>query len=85
MPSDFVIADLSDESLSNWGCSVHETFTEYPADFVPLVIANNLINEYTIYFADGSFGIPYILARGQSLSSVFCDHNQTLKCSQDSM
>ena len=75
-----VLDDVTDDSLSWWSCSVHEIFTSYPSDFVPLVIADNYVNEYTVYFGDGSYGIPYVLVRGETLTSVFCDHNRTLDC-----
>ena len=60
---------LTDASLSNWSCSVHEAFTSWPATganaFTVLAIARNAGNVYTA--PDGSVGIPYILARGEGL------------------
>ncbi|WP_257453135.1 kelch repeat-containing protein [Archangium lipolyticum] len=62
---------LTDRQLSGWNCSVHEAFDVYPdADFTALVIA--LDRDSTMGprwpgsrdFADGSHGVPYILARG---------------------
>ncbi|KAJ9136598.1 hypothetical protein NKR23_g9802 [Pleurostoma richardsiae] len=55
---------LSDEDLSNWGCSIHEVFASYPSDFSALAIANGATGEGAQTFADNSTGIPYILARG---------------------
>ena len=60
------LAGLTDAILSNWGCSVHEAFDAFPAAFIPLAIAENVGGPGSINFADGSFGIPYILARGVS-------------------
>lgn len=60
---------LTDASLSNWGCSVHEAFDSWPTTganaFTVLAIARNAGNAYTA--PDGSVGTPYILARGEGL------------------
>lgn len=56
------LAGLTDGDLSNWGCSVHEAFDSWPADFVVLAIAEGSGASYTA--PDGRVGSPYILARG---------------------
>jgi len=58
-----VIDQLTDENLSNWGCSVHNSFTAFPAGFVPLAIAQGQ-GDYVA--PDGTVGFPYILARGRT-------------------
>jgi cysteine-rich repeat protein len=58
------LSGLTDAFLSNWSCSVHETFATFPTGtFVPLAIALES-GPGTLPFADGTSGIPYILARG---------------------
>jgi hypothetical protein len=61
------LATLTDASLSNWRCSVHEAFVDYPEgsgprDFKALAIALNVTGPGSRKFPDRSFGIPYILA-----------------------
>lgn len=63
---------LTDASVSNWSCSVHEVFFSFPKEFIPLAIARGISGAGSIRFADGSFGIPYILARGATLSPIAC-------------
>lgn len=62
------LGNLNDTSLSNWGCSVHEAFTEYPssgpAGFQALAIAANVNGTGTQEFGDGSYGLPYVISRG---------------------
>ncbi|QRK13327.1 DUF5011 domain-containing protein [Archangium violaceum] len=60
---------LTDGLLSDWGCSVHEAFDSFPAaNFTPLVIARDPTYGArlpgSMDFADGSHGVPYVLARG---------------------
>ena len=60
---------LTDGLLSNWNCSVHEAFDSFPeANFTPLVIARDPTYGSRLPgskdFADGSHGVPYVLARG---------------------
>jgi cysteine-rich repeat protein len=58
------LAGLTDAYLSGWGCSVHETFASYPTStFTPLTIALEG-GAGAMTFADGTTGIPYMLARG---------------------
>ena len=51
------IASLTAADLSNWSCSVHETFVAFPNNFIVLAkaVADNL---------------PYILAKGKGLVST---------------
>eukprot|EP01127_Copromyxa_protea_P009355 TRINITY_DN21_c0_g3_i1.p1 TRINITY_DN21_c0_g3~~TRINITY_DN21_c0_g3_i1.p1 ORF type:complete len:1621 (+),score=404.04 TRINITY_DN21_c0_g3_i1:32-4894(+) len=66
------IAGLTDSILSNWSCSVHEAFSQYPPEFIPLVIARNAPGSGTLSFADGTKGIPYIMVRGETVSPIKC-------------
>jgi uncharacterized repeat protein (TIGR03803 family) len=59
---------LSDDILSNWGCSVHEGFSSWPGSFTPLAIAEGAGTSYT--GPDLSVGSPYILVSGQGLSPI---------------
>jgi len=67
-----ILDGLTDVTLSSWGCSVHETFDTYPPSFLPLAIAENVAGAGSKTFADGTFGVPYIVARGTSLAPVNC-------------
>jgi hypothetical protein len=59
---------LEDSDLSNWGCSVHEVFNSFPAaNFIPPAIADGETGTGSMTFADGSTGIPYILASGEGV------------------
>lgn len=68
------LAGLTDASLSNWSCSVHNAFAAFPSSgpgaFLPLAIARNVTAAGSMSFPDGSFGIPYILARGKGLTLI---------------
>ncbi len=67
------LAGSTDASLSNWSCSVHEFFNSFPnATFLPLAIARNATGPGELTFADGSMGIPYILASGGGIAPVLC-------------
>lgn len=61
------LTGLTDASLSNWGCSVHEAFNTWPGDYTVLAIARNFGSTYTA--SDGTIGLPYILASGAGLHS----------------
>lgn len=61
------LVGLSDATLSNWRCSVHEAFDSYPPDFQVLAMARNIGSTFTA--SDGSVGTPYILASGSGLRS----------------
>src|SRR3989344_4660189 len=70
------LAGTTDASLSNWSCSVHEALDGFPTSganpFVPLAIAENIGGPGSLSFADGTFGIPYILVRGEAVSPIAC-------------
>ncbi len=58
---------LTDATLSNWSCSVHEAFDSWPVSFEVLAIAEGIGTSFTA--PDGSVGTPYILARGVEVIS----------------
>ncbi|MGB5145688.1 MAG: hypothetical protein WBN86_01025 [Porticoccaceae bacterium] len=65
------LTGLTDASLSNWGCSVHEVFNSFPSGtFIPLAIARNQTGTGEMTFGDGTSGIPYILASGAGIVAV---------------
>jgi uncharacterized repeat protein (TIGR01451 family) len=59
------LRDLTDADLSNWNFSIHEGFETWPDDFQVLAIVRGIGDDYTA--ADGTTGIPYILARAPGL------------------
>lgn len=61
------LAGLTDATLSNWSCSVHEAFDSWPVSFEVLAIAEGIGSSYTA--PDGTVGTPYILARGVEVIS----------------
>ncbi len=73
------LTTVNDTSLSDWSCSVHEVFTEYPTTepnaFAPLAIAENATGQGQQTYADGTSGIPYIIARG--VTPLGCGNNKT--------
>jgi cysteine-rich repeat protein len=67
------LAGSTDATLSNWSCSVHEIFRSFPnTTFLPLAIARNIAGVGNLTFADGSNGVPYILASGGGIAPVGC-------------
>lgn len=67
------LSGSTDATLSNWGCSVHEIFRSFPtATFLPLAIAENIPGAGNLTFADGTNGVPYILASGGGITPVGC-------------
>ncbi|KAM7221902.1 hypothetical protein V8F06_002653 [Rhypophila decipiens] len=74
-----VMTSLTDEMASNWNCSVHEAFTEFPntgsRGFQALAIALNATGPGETSFGDGTSGIPYIIARGATPAG--CGNNIT--------
>lgn len=67
------LAGSTDATLSNWSCSVHEVFRSFPsASFLPLAIAENIAGVGNLTFADGTNGVPYILASGGGVTPVLC-------------
>jgi cysteine-rich repeat protein len=67
------LASSTDATLSNWSCSTHEFFNSFPtATFLPLAIAENVTGPGQMNFADGTTGIPYILASGGGVVPINC-------------
>ena len=62
------LTGITDEYLSDWSCSVHESFVSWPDDFLVLAITLNSGSSYTA--PDGTIGTPYILARGEGLTVI---------------
>lgn len=62
------IDTLTDEYLSDWGCSVHEAFSVFPSvglnGFQAIAIADGVVAPGTQQFAGGHTGLPYIITRG---------------------
>lgn len=56
---------ITDATLSNWSCSVHEFFDSFPARFQVLAVAENLGSSFV--GSDGRAGAPYILASGTGI------------------
>jgi hypothetical protein len=52
MPDHPAMTGLTDEAMSNWGCSIHEHFDSYPADWVKL--AGSKYTRKAIIVARGS-------------------------------
>ncbi len=63
------LTNLTDNILSNWSCSTHDVFDDWPDDFIVLAIGRNLGSYQAV---DGTIGQPYILARGDGLHSTDC-------------
>ncbi len=64
------LAGLTDALLSNWGQSTHAGFTSFPEGFIPLAIQIGITGNGSLSFADGTSGVPYMLARGEGLQAV---------------
>jgi cysteine-rich repeat protein len=66
------INTLTDAYLSNWGCSVHEAFSNFPSTgllgFETIAIADGVVAPGTLSYADGHSGLPYIITRGATPS-----------------
>jgi len=76
------LTGLTDASLSNWTCSVHEAFDKWASDFLVLAIARGAGGAYTA--PDGSVGTPYILARGNiSVGDITLDPPDQTVCTTD--
>jgi hypothetical protein len=67
-------ASVTDHTMSNWPCSVNAQFNSFPmANFAPWAIATYPVASLGAHgngareFVDGTFGAPYILARGVNL------------------
>jgi hypothetical protein len=61
------LTGLTDAVISNWSCSVHEAFDNWPVTFDVLAIARGIGASYNA--PDGSIGTPYVIARGVTLIS----------------
>ncbi|MBK7160622.1 MAG: T9SS type A sorting domain-containing protein [Ignavibacteria bacterium] len=62
------LTGLTDATISNWFCSLHEAFTEWDSlNYQVLAIAKDIAVNYIA--PDGTSGIPYILARGARVIS----------------
>lgn len=61
-------AGLHDSDLSNWSCSVHESFRTFPADYTPLALATDApIQNYCaddVDTGDLACGEPYVMVSG---------------------
>jgi cysteine-rich repeat protein len=64
------LAELTDDYLSNWGCSTHEGFVSWPDSFLVLAISEDVPSPYVA--GDGTTGAPYILARGEDVVPAAC-------------
>lgn len=56
------LAGLTDEGLSDWSCSTHNGFSQWPPTFAPLAMA--VIEDGDFVAPDGTRGEVYIIARG---------------------
>src|SRR6266851_791328 len=57
------LTGLTDASLSNWNCSVHEAFDEFSPGFLVLAVA--LDDTDSLFIAtDPTTGSPFVIARG---------------------
>ena len=62
------LVGLTDATLSNWSCSLHEVFSTWDSlNYQVLAIAKDIAANYIA--PDGTSGIPYILARGAQVIS----------------
>lgn len=57
---------MLDANLSGWGCSMHEGFDSWPANFNVFAIGQNLTNVYSA--TDGTHGLPYIIVTGDKVA-----------------
>jgi hypothetical protein len=49
---------------------VHNAFAAFPSSFLTLAIAENITGMHSRTYPDGTFGVPYILARGEGLVPI---------------
>lgn len=64
------LAGLTDALLSNFSQSSHETFTTWPADFIPLAIATDSTPPNYSGGVPVKSGTPYIMVRGQGVVAL---------------
>jgi Bacterial Ig-like domain (group 1) len=66
-------AGLTTANLQGWGCSVHETFPTYPADWAPLAVATDTTTKPTcgtdVDSGEAKCGQAYILVSGVGITS----------------
>jgi cysteine-rich repeat protein len=59
------LAAITDIVISDWACSAREAFETFPiASFLPVAIDVTSSDPGALPFADGTTGVPYIVARG---------------------
>jgi hypothetical protein len=67
-------AGLTTAHLQGWGCSVHETFPTYPADWAPLAVATDTTTKPTcgndVDTGEAKCGEAYILVSGAGITST---------------
>jgi hypothetical protein len=67
-------AGLTTAQLQGWGCSVHETFPTYPADWAPLAIATDTATKPTcgtdVDTGAAQCGEAYVLVSGVGITST---------------
>ncbi len=61
------LSGLTEASLSNWSCSIHEAFDSWPISFEVLAMSVGTGTAFTA--PDGTQGTPYIVARGVEVIS----------------
>jgi cysteine-rich repeat protein len=64
------LTGVTDSTLSNWSCSVHEALDSFPVDWTPLAIAVGTFSG-SLTFADNTVGVPYILVSG-AVAPILC-------------
>jgi hypothetical protein len=67
-------AGLTTSQLQGWGCSVHETFPTYPADWAPLAVATDTTTKPTcgndVDTGEAKCGQAYVLVSGVGITST---------------
>jgi hypothetical protein len=63
------LSGVTDATLSNWTCSVHEGFDSWPSAFLPLVLALDA-NTKNYTAPDGTQGLVYMLGQGQEVHPI---------------
>lgn len=92
-PAHPVMSGLVDADLSDWGCSTHEAFVTFPADFEVLALQEDMTAPWPVGPAGAvSAGAPYIIARSalcptcqgdaQSVVEVVVDQNVVVDFNQ---
>ena len=79
---DVVLKGLSDAHMSNWGCTAHEVFVDFPDSFTALAIVQDISTAYPAVvqeYSDGSKGAPFMLISGEAIV-LDCSPNTTVTC-----